>query len=86
MATFRTTDLKEFQDLLHKEVVEFEFYKKDGSVRQAKGTLLPSYLPPVTGGSTGGGGRKGGDNTCVYYDLDKNNFRCFIKDLFIGAY
>ena len=31
--------------MLHEGIVDFEFIKKDGSVRSAKGTLLAEYLP-----------------------------------------
>jgi hypothetical protein len=45
-ASFKTTSLDEFSNMLHEGIVEFEFIKKDGTVRSAKGTLEPSLLPP----------------------------------------
>ena len=46
MAKFKTTDLTEFKEMLHKGIVEFEFIKKDGTLRKAKGTLVAEHLPP----------------------------------------
>ena len=85
-ASFKTTSLDEFSDMLHKGIVEFEFIKKDGTVRSAKGTLDPVHLPPakpVDGDATP---RKKNDSVFVYYDLEKNSFRSFVKASFLGAY
>ena len=43
--TFKTTDLQEFSEMLRNGIVDFEFVKKDGTVRQAKGTLVAEHLP-----------------------------------------
>jgi hypothetical protein len=83
MANFKTTDLSEFNEMLHNGVVEFEFIKKDGSVRQAKGTLLSEYLPAPKAGTTP---HKKNENVLVYFDLDKKSFRSFVKESFVGAY
>lgn len=83
MAKFKTTDLSEFNKMLHEGIVEFEFIKKDGSVRQAKGTLLSEHLPAPKADGTS---RKSSDNVQVYYDLDKKSFRSFVKASFVGAY
>ena len=82
--TFKTTDLKEFNEMLHNGIVDFEFIKKDGSVRQAKGTVVAEYLPApkADGGST----RKTNDNVMVYFDMEKNSFRSFVKESFVGAF
>lgn len=81
--TFKTTDLSEFSNMLREGIVEFEFIKKDGSVRQAKGTLQAEYLPaPKTDGTS----RKPSDNVMVYFDMDKQSFRSFVKESFVGAY
>ena len=85
MATFKTTELKEFNEMLHNGIVEFQFIKKDGTLRQAKGTLLPQYLPPKSD-SGEGSSRKPSDNVCVYFDMEKNAFRSFVKTSFVGAY
>lgn len=81
----KTTDLKEFNEMLHKGIVDFEFIKKDGTIRKAKGTLLPQYLPAKSN-SGEGSSRKPSDNVMVYFDLEKNSFRSFVKESFVGAY
>ena len=83
MATFKTTNVEELKAMLHEGIVEFEFIKKDGSVRNAKGTLLAEYLPASNGNTPA---RKKNDNVQVYYDLDKKSFRSFLKASFVGAY
>jgi hypothetical protein len=83
MANFKTTSVDELNKMLHEGIVEFEFIKKDGSVRQAKGTLLKEYLPAPKADGTS---RKSSDNVVVYFDLDKNSFRSFVKESFVGAY
>ena len=83
MATFKTTNVEELQNLLHKGIVSFEFIKKDGTTRQAKGTLLAEHLPAPKADSKP---HKKNDNVVVYFDLDKNEFRSLRKEAFIGAY
>ena len=86
-ASFKTTSLDEFSNLLKEGIVEFEFIKKDGTVRSAKGTLEPSLLPPPKpAGDSEVAPRKKNDNVFVYYDLEKNSFRSFVKESFLGAY
>lgn len=85
-ASFKTTSLDEFSNMLKEGIVEFEFIKKDGTVRSAKGTLEPSLLPPpkpVDGDATP---RKKNESVFVYYDMEKNAFRSFVKASFLGAY
>ena len=83
MANFKTTSVEELNKMLHEGIVEFEFIKKDGSVRQAKGTLLSEHLPEQKADATP---RKKNDNVQVYFDLDKKSFRSFVKASFVGAY
>ena len=83
MATFKTTDLNEFKEMLKNGIVEFEFIKKDGTLRKAKGTLLAEHLPAPKEGTSS---KKPSDNVCVYYDMEKNAFRSFVKESFVGAY
>ena len=83
MANFKTTSVEELNKMLHEGIVEFEFIKKDGSVRQAKGTLLSEYLPAPKADATP---RKKNDDVLVYFDLDKKSFRSFVKASFVGAY
>lgn len=85
MATknFKTTDLSVLNEMLHNGIVEFQFTKKDGTIRQAKGTLKSEHIPTT---ATSGSGRKASPNVQVYWDLEKNAFRSFVKESFIGAY
>jgi hypothetical protein len=85
MANFKTTSLEEFSKMLHEGIVDFEFIKKDGSVRQAKGTLVADYLPAPSADSDGST-RKKNENVMVYFDMEKKSFRSFVKESFVGAY
>ena len=84
--TFKTTDLQEFNEMLHNGIVEFEFIKKDGSVRQAKGTLVAEHLPAPKASDSDAQARKTNENVLVYFDMDKQSFRSFVKSSFVGAY
>lgn len=59
--------------LLHKKVVEFFFKKVDGTLRQAFGTLMSERVPQATGL------KKTADSCQVYFDTEKNEWRCFKK-------
>lgn len=59
--------------LLHKKVVEFYFKKTDGTLRQAFGTLMSSRRPETKGT------KKTADNCQVYFDCEKEEWRCFKK-------
>lgn len=52
-------------------VVKFTFIKKDGSLREAEGTLCERMMPTI------GGSRKSNNTVQVYFDCEKNEFRCF---------
>lgn len=60
--------------LLHQRIVEFYFKKTDGTLRQAFGTLMSDRVP-----ETKGTGRKPADNCQVYFDTEKEEWRCFKK-------
>lgn len=83
--TFKTTSLEEFKEMLHNGIVDFEFTKKDGTIRSAKGTLLENYLPSTKADSDSTP-RKKSDNVVVYFDVEKNAFRSFVKESFLGAF
>lgn len=57
-----------------KRIVKFYFQKIDGSIREAYGTLEESRLPQLQGT-----GRKPSDSVQVYFDTEKEEFRCFKK-------
>ena len=59
--------------LLYKKVVEFYFKKTDGTLRQAFGTLMSGRIPEIKGT------KKTADNCQVYWDCEKEEWRCFKK-------
>lgn len=58
---------------MHKGIVKFYFTKVDGSKREAYGTLNSEVVPAV------GGERKNNDTCQVYFDTEKQAWRCFKK-------
>lgn len=52
-------------------IVKFIFEKVDGSTRIAYGTLKSDLVPPT------GDGRKPSPNVQVYYDCEKESWRCY---------
>ena len=83
--SFKTTNLQEFNEMLHNGIVNFEFVKKDGTIRQAKGTLVAEHLPTPKANSDAPA-RKTNENVLVYFDMEKQSFRSFVKESFLGAY
>ena len=59
---------------LHQRIVKFYFQKVDGSIREAWGTLKDDLIPATTGTD-----RKRSDTVQVYFDTEKQEFRCFKK-------
>ena len=59
--------------ILSKKVVEFYFKKTDGTLRQAFGTLMGSRIPKIKGV------KKTVDTCQVYFDTEKDEWRCFKK-------
>jgi hypothetical protein len=59
---------------LGKRIVKFYFQKVDGSLREAYGTLASDKTP-----ATKGDDRKRNDTVQVYFDTEKDEWRCFKK-------
>lgn len=58
---------------LSRRIVKFYFQKVDGSLREAYGTLMNDRIPETKG-------TKNTANTCqVYFDTEKDEWRCFKK-------
>jgi hypothetical protein len=55
-------------------IVKFYFQKVDGTIREAYGTLKESIVPP-----TGNDSRRKNDAVQVYFDTEKQEWRCFKK-------
>lgn len=58
---------------LHKGIVKFYFQKVDGTLREAYGTLADTITPATNDH------RRPCDTTQVYYDTEKQAWRCFKK-------
>lgn len=56
------------------KIVAFTFKKADGSIREAVGTLKSDMLPQVKGT-----GRPTPEHLQLYYDIQKECYRCFSK-------
>ena len=76
--TFTEVDFKAFKDNLHKGIVEFKYIKKDGSIREAKGTLNIDIMGSEN--APKGSLNNTSDKTTRYYDLNSNGWRSFITD------
>jgi len=62
-------------------IAKFSYIKKDGTIREALGTLVG-----IPAGATLGGKKvtKQSYKTLAYYDIEKESFRCFRIENFIG--
>lgn len=58
---------------LNKRVVKFYFQKVDGTLREAYGTLMSDRIPAIKGT------KKTADTCQVYFDTEKDEWRCFKK-------
>lgn len=69
------------RNMLKKDIVEFKYKKKDGSIRKAKGTLKKSLIPEIDKDSQ----KRDFPEECFgYYDIDREDWRMFLRDNFIG--
>ena len=59
---------------MKQRIVKFYFKKEDGSVREAYGTLKENLIPATSGES-----RKKNDTVQVYFDTERQEYRCFKK-------
>ena len=60
--------------MMKSSVVEFEFYKEDGTKRKAHGTLRKDMCPLLKGSK-----KNKNLSVQVYFDVDKGEWRCFKK-------
>ena len=72
-----------FCQALNSGIVTFSFWKKDGSIREAKGTTHP-LLIPLDKKPKGNQIINHKFETINYYDLDRNDWRSFSITNFIG--
>lgn len=59
---------------MNNRIVKFYFQKVDGSIREAYGTLKENLIP-----ATNGDKRKRNDTVQVFFDTEKQEWRCFKK-------
>lgn len=59
---------------MNNRIVKFYFQKVDGSIREAYGTLKENLVP-----ATNGANRKKNDTVQVFFDTEKQEWRCFKK-------
>lgn len=72
--------IEELKEKMQTGIVKFSYRKvSTGEVREARGTLCSKYFTCESKG-----GRKPNDDVVVYWDMDKDAFRCFRKQEFIG--
>lgn len=57
---------------MKRRIVKFYYQKVSGEIREAYGTLQEKLLPPTLGT-----GRRPADNVFVYFDTEKEEYRCF---------
>ena len=78
--------VKQFKDKLFKDdkPVKFQYIKKNGNKRTAKGTLNLELIPDGHKFSKDKiSKRSRPKDIIVYFDLDKNQFRCFSSNRFV---
>lgn len=56
-------------------IVKFYFVKVSGEIREAYGSLADSVIPTIEGNSN----RRQNDSCQIYYDTEKESWRCFKK-------
>lgn len=59
---------------MKQRIVKFYFQKVDGSIREAYGTLKENLIP-----ATSGDNRKRNETVQVYFDTEKQEYRCYKK-------
>ena len=75
-------DVLELKKSLKKGIVTFQYKKKDGTIRTAKGTTNVSIIEDNYIYKGGEGPSRYGYTS--YWDVDKNDWRCFNEKSFIG--
>jgi hypothetical protein len=62
----------ELRDILHKNIINFEFIKLDGDIRPAKGTTMMKYIPKEDQPS---GMNPSSEKVAAFWDMDKDAWR-----------
>ena len=72
-----------FTEWLKNGVIHFSYFKEDGSIREARGTLS-TLLIPLDDAPKGTATAKPNYGVIAYYDIDKKGWRSFRITDFIG--
>ena len=64
--------LSKLKKAMKKGIVKFMYTKLSGEIRTAWGTLKEDLIP-----ATSGDNRKKNDSVMVYFDTEKDSYRCF---------
>ena len=81
---------EDFRKMLSKGIWQFSYFKKEGGIRQALGTLDFDLIPQEhwpkgdESQQPTANSQQPSPGTFSYFDLDKNAWRSFCLDLFIG--
>ena len=73
-----------FRSWLNAGVVTFSFWKKDGSIREAKGTTHPLLIPEDKRPKNNNQSPITNHQSIPFFDLDKQDWRSFSITHFIG--
>jgi hypothetical protein len=77
-------EAKQFLYKLKHNIITFKYHKLDGTIRTARGTLSSEIIGhPDSDVKKATKRRRMPDSVQVYFDIDKNGFRCFRKSGFI---
>lgn len=74
--------ISELKQKIQNEVVSFQFQKKDGTIRDARGTTKMEIIPEENHPT--GGAKTLSDDVVRFYDMDKGEWRSFRIENFIG--
>lgn len=78
------TDIKTFKEALKSRVVNFKFNKKNGTVREAKGTINSELIPETQLSNRTSRTYTSNPNVVKYFDIEKEGWRSFNEENFIG--
>ena len=79
----QTDGLDEFINALQNRIVRFSYKKTDGSVREAIGTMKPSVLSTLSA-KMQSGQKRHSTGCIVYFDLEREDWRCFRPENFLS--
>lgn len=74
--------IEQLKEMMRHDIVSFKYQKKNGEIREARGTLNLDDIPEDS--HPKGTGHGSTDEYTKYYDVDKEGWRCFYNDQFIG--